>query len=80
MKQYRIQNMAHPKIEQWPSPGIEALDREIGVRLRRLSDGNATAEDISEASRLIRERADHMMPGILRRQRMRQAEKETAQR
>jgi hypothetical protein len=72
--------MTQPKIEQWPRPGIEALDREIGVRVGRLSDGKATAEDISEVSRLIRERADHMMPGILRRQRARQAVKETAQR
>jgi len=72
--------MTQPKIEQWPRPGIETLDREIGERIRRLSDGKATAEDISEVSRLIRERADHMMPGILRRQRERQAEKKAGRR
>ena len=72
--------MTKPTIEQWPRPGIEALDREIGVRIGRLSDGKATAEDISEASRLIRERADHMMPGILRRRRERRLEKKASQR
>jgi hypothetical protein len=72
--------MTQPKIEKWPRPGVEALDREISIRIRRLSDGIATAQDVSEASRLIRERADQMMPGIFRRQRLRQAEKKTSQR
>lgn len=66
------------KIDHWPMPEIEALDREIGVRIRRLSEGKASAEDISEASRLIRKRADCMMPGIFRHRRTRQAEKGVA--
>jgi hypothetical protein len=35
-----------------------------GLRVRRFSDGTATAQDVSEATRLIRERADRMMSGI----------------
>jgi hypothetical protein len=64
--------MAQPKIEQWPKSGVETLDREIAVRMRRWSNGVASAQDISEATRLIRERADHMMPGIFRRRRLRE--------
>jgi hypothetical protein len=70
--------MTQPKVDQWPRSGVEALNQEIGVRLRRLSAGKATAQDVSEASRLIRERAARMMPGIFRRQRLRQTEKKSA--
>jgi hypothetical protein len=71
--------MTQPKVDQWPRSGVEALNQEIGVRLRhqeigvrlrRLSAGKATAQDVSEACRLIRERAARMMPGIFRRQRI----------
>jgi hypothetical protein len=40
---------------------------EIADKIGRLSNGTATAEDISEATRLMRERADRMMPNVLRR-------------
>lgn len=63
------------KAEQWPISPIETLDREIGVRVRRLSDGTATAQDVSEATRLIRERADRMMPSIFQRLRAERAER-----
>ena len=67
--------MSGIKPEQWPVSPIETLDREIGTRIRRLSDGTATAQDVSEATRLIRERADRMMPGIFRRLRAERAER-----
>jgi hypothetical protein len=46
---------------------IEALDLEIADKVGRLSNGTATVEDVSEATRLIRERADRMMPSVFRR-------------
>jgi hypothetical protein len=63
------------KAELWPRSPIETLDQEIGTRVRRLSDGTATAQDVSEATRLIRERADRMMPGIFRRLRAERGER-----
>jgi hypothetical protein len=59
--------MTEPKLEQWPMSPIEALDLEIADKVGRLSNGTATAEDVSEATRLIRERADRMMPSVFRR-------------
>jgi hypothetical protein len=59
--------MTRIRPEQWPISPIETLDQEIGSRIRRLSDGTATAQDVSEATRLIRERADRMMPSIFGR-------------
>ena len=59
--------MTQGKPEQWPTSPIEALDLEIADKLGRLSSGTATAEDVSEATRLIRERADRMMPSVFRR-------------
>jgi hypothetical protein len=59
--------MTQPKLEQWPTSPIEALDLEIADKVGRLSNGTATAEDVSEATRLIRERADRMMPSVFRR-------------
>jgi hypothetical protein len=59
--------MTQGKPEQWPASPIEALDLEIADKLGRLSNGTATAEDVSEATRLIRERADRMMPSVFRR-------------
>lgn len=59
--------MTQPKPEQWPTSPIEALDLEIADKVGRLSNGTATAEDVSEATRLIRERADRMMPNVFRR-------------
>ncbi len=61
--------------KEWPVSDLETLDRKIGDRLQRLSAGHATSEDVSEASRLIRDRADYMMPGIFRRLRQRRTEK-----
>ncbi len=61
--------------KEWPASDLETLDREIGSRLQRLSARHATAQDVSEASRLIRDRADYMMPGVFRRLRSRRAEK-----
>jgi hypothetical protein len=65
--------MAEPKAKEWPKSPIETLDQELAVRIGRLSDGTATAQDASEATRLIRERADYMMPGIFRRLRAQRA-------
>jgi hypothetical protein len=59
--------MTQRKPEQWPASPIGALDLEIADKVGRLSNGTATAEDISEATRLIRERADRMMPNVFRR-------------
>jgi hypothetical protein len=59
--------MMQRKPEQWPMSPIEALDLEIADKVGRLSNGTATAEDVSEATRLIRERADRMMPSVFRR-------------
>ena len=67
--------MTQIKPEQWPVSPIGTLDQEIGTRVRRLSDGTATAQDVSEATRLIRERADRMMPDIFRRLRAERAER-----
>lgn len=64
--------------KEWPKSPIEALDQEIGARIRRLSDGTASAQDVSEATRLIQERAEYMMPSILRRLRSRRAEKKAS--
>ena len=65
--------MTQPTVKEWPKSDIETLDREIGARLQRLSAGRATAKDVSEASRIIRDRADFMMPGVFRRLRLRQS-------
>jgi hypothetical protein len=70
--------MAEPKAKEWPKSAIETLDQEIGVRIRRLSAGKASAQDVSEATRLIRERADYMTPGIFRRLRAERAEKKAS--
>ncbi len=59
--------MNEPLTQNWPKPDLETLDREIGNRMRRLAGGHASAQDVSEASKLIRDRADFMMPGIFRR-------------
>ena len=52
---------------KWPTSPIEELDLGIAEKVGRLSDGTATAEDVSEATRLIRKRADLMMPSVFRR-------------
>ncbi len=70
--------MTQPKAKEWPKSDIETLDREIGERLQRLSAGHASAQDVSEASRLIRKRADFMMPGIFQRLRQRRAKKKAS--
>lgn len=67
--------MTQAKAKEWPTSAVETLDQKIGERIRRLSDGTATSQDISEATRLIRERADTMMPPIFRRLRAQRAEK-----
>jgi hypothetical protein len=59
--------MTQPKAEQWPTSPIGALDLEIADKVGRLSNGTASAEDVSAATRLIRERADRMMPNVFRR-------------
>ena len=55
-------NMSQEKVNEWPTPAIETIDRDMAEKLQRLSTGRATAEEVSEASGLIRERADFMMP------------------
>ncbi len=67
--------MNETKVKEWPKSDIETLDREIGTRLHRLAKGNASSQDVSEASALIRERADFMMPGIFERLHIRAAKK-----
>jgi DNA-directed RNA polymerase sigma subunit (sigma70/sigma32) len=59
--------MTQRKPEQSPASPIGALDLEIADKVGRLSNGTATAEDISEATRLTRERVDRMMPNVFRR-------------
>ncbi|WP_457797436.1 hypothetical protein [Methylocystis sp. S23] len=58
--------MKQKKNDAWPTSDIETIDRKISERLQRVATGNATSQEISEASGLIRERADFMMPGIFR--------------
>ena len=70
--------MKNPLETEWPKPDIETLDRKMGDRLRRLSSGRATAQDVSEASELIRERADFMMPGIFHRLKTRPPKKKAS--
>ncbi|ACB96750.1 hypothetical protein [Beijerinckia indica] len=70
--------MTQSNAKEWPKSAVETLDQEIGTRIRRLSDGTATAQDVSEATRLIRERADYMMPGIFQRLRQQRAEKKAS--
>ena len=50
-------------VRELPSD-TEHLDNEISVRFRKLSAGTASSEEISEGTRLMRKRADRMMPGI----------------
>lgn len=52
---------------EWPLSDVDSLDREIGERAHKISSGRATATDISEATRLVRERANYMMPGVFER-------------
>jgi hypothetical protein len=59
------------KEDEWPTSDIETIDRKISERLKRLAAGSATSQEVSEASSLIRERADFMMPGIFRSTRAR---------
>lgn len=59
--------MSEEQVKEWPKPDLETLDREIGNRLHRVAVGRASSQDVSEASELIRERADFMMPGLIRR-------------
>jgi hypothetical protein len=59
--------MTKLKIDQLPASPIERLDQQIGEKVRRLSKGTASAQDVSEATRLIRKRADQMMPEVFRR-------------
>lgn len=63
--------MDKTQVKEWPQPDLETLDRQIGDRLHRLASGHASAQDVSEASKLIRERADFMMPGVFHRLRLR---------
>ena len=58
---------------EWPVSDIDKLDREIGIRIHKLSAGLATAAEISEATCLIRERADFMMPRVFSRVRRHRA-------
>jgi len=58
--------MDKSQVKEWPKSDLETLDREIGDRLHRLAAGKASSQDVSEASELIRERADFMMPGVFR--------------
>jgi hypothetical protein len=52
---------------EWPISDIDKLDRELNIRIHKLSAGRATASEISEATRLIRQRADSMMPSTFSR-------------
>jgi hypothetical protein len=58
--------MNQKKNDEWPTSDIETIDRKIAARLQRVAAGSATSQEVSEASGLIRERADFMMPGIFR--------------
>jgi hypothetical protein len=46
-----------------PSSEVERIDSEIAQHVKKLSTGNASSEEISVTTRLIRERAQRMMPG-----------------
>lgn len=52
---------------EWPVADVDRLDREIGKRAHLISSGKASASEVSEATRLIRERARLMMPGVFGR-------------
>jgi hypothetical protein len=58
--------MSQKKNDEWPRSDIETIDRKISERLQRVAAGHATSQEVSEASGLMRERADFMMPGIFR--------------
>jgi hypothetical protein len=58
------------KSENRDSPSLsdfERIDSEIAFRIKKMSSGSASATEISEATKLIRERADKMMPGVFQR-------------
>ena len=58
--------MAQSNADKWPKSRVETLNEEISLRMGRISDGKASSQDVSEVTRLIRERADSMMPAIFR--------------
>jgi hypothetical protein len=49
-----------------PLSDAARLDREIGERIHRIASGRVAPGDASAASRLIRQRAELMMPKALR--------------
>jgi hypothetical protein len=59
--------MIETKSNKWPTSDMEAINYALGAKMHLLSTGTATAQDISEATRLIRERASYMMPGVFSR-------------
>jgi hypothetical protein len=63
---------------EWPTSVIETIDRKISEKLQRVAAGKATSEEVSEASGLIRARADFMMPGIFRAARARKGVKQAS--
>ncbi|MBS4047163.1 MAG: hypothetical protein KG075_12535 [Alphaproteobacteria bacterium] len=48
----------------WPVSDIDKLDQDLGKQVSQLSTGRASANSASEATRIIRERASHMMPPV----------------
>jgi len=54
--------------KELPIPSASKLDREIGDVASRLSSGTATQSDIANMNRLIRQRADSLVPRELREQ------------
>lgn len=52
---------------EWPESDTETLDRQIAERVHKMAVGKASAEDISQATRLIRERGARMMPGAFKK-------------
>jgi len=58
--------MADPRPKDLPVPSASKLDREIGDVASRLSSGKGTQSDMAQMSRLLRRRADTLIPSELR--------------
>lgn len=56
--------MTPATLAKFATSSVDAIDMEIGERIRKVAAGNASASDFSEVSSLVRKRADAMMPGV----------------
>lgn len=56
--------------KDWPVSDVDKLDQDLGRQASQLSSGHAQANTGSEATRIIRERASHMMPPVFAKLRL----------